>query len=86
MLNKLNSNNLNAFKCNLKELSTKSALNAVGQRSVACACPGVFACGHQNFCCLFSCSPCWLIAFLIFLTAAMKFSCFSSNDIGLLCF
>ena len=37
MLNKLNSNNLNAFKCNLKELSTKSALNDGDQRSVACA-------------------------------------------------
>ena len=30
---------LNAFKCNLKELTTKSALSAWGQRSLACACP-----------------------------------------------
>ena len=29
-----------AFKCNLKELTTKSALSAWGQRSLACACPG----------------------------------------------
>ena len=28
-----------AFKCNLKELTTKSALSAWGQRSLACACP-----------------------------------------------
>ena len=30
---------LNAFKCNLKELKTKSALSAWGQRSLACARP-----------------------------------------------
>ena len=30
---------LNAFKCNLKELAPKSALSAWGQRSLACACP-----------------------------------------------
>ena len=29
---------LNAFKCNLKELTTKSALSAWGQRSLTCAC------------------------------------------------
>ena len=29
-----------AFKCNLKELTTKSTLSAWGQRSLACACPG----------------------------------------------
>ena len=29
-----------AFKCNLKELTTKSALSAWGQRSLACASPG----------------------------------------------
>ena len=28
------------FICNLKELTTKSALSAQGQRSLACACPG----------------------------------------------
>ena len=28
-----------AFKCNLKELTAKSALSASGQRSLACACP-----------------------------------------------
>ena len=31
-------------------------------------------------------SPRWPLAFLIFLTAATKFSCYSSNGIGLLCF
>ena len=30
---------LDAFKCNLKELTTKSALSACGQRSLACTCP-----------------------------------------------
>ena len=30
---------LNAFKCNLKELTTKSAFSACGQRPLACACP-----------------------------------------------
>ena len=30
---------LNAFKCNLKELTTKSAFSAWGQWSLACACP-----------------------------------------------
>ena len=30
---------LNAFKCNLKELTTKSAFSAWGQRPLACACP-----------------------------------------------
>ena len=30
---------INAFKCNLKELTTKSALSAWGQWSLACACP-----------------------------------------------
>ena len=30
---------LDAFKSNLKELTTKSALSAWGQRSLACACP-----------------------------------------------
>ena len=30
---------VNAFKCNLKELAPKSALSAWGQRSLACACP-----------------------------------------------
>ena len=29
-----------AFKCNLKELTTKSTLSAWGQRSLPCACPG----------------------------------------------
>ena len=29
-----------AFKCNLKELTTKSPLSAWGQRSLACASPG----------------------------------------------
>ena len=29
-----------AFKCNLKELTSKSTLSAWGQRSLACACPG----------------------------------------------
>ena len=28
-----------AFKCNLKDLTTKSALSAWGQRSLTCACP-----------------------------------------------
>ena len=32
---------LNAFKCNLKELTTKSAISAWGQRSLACTCPVV---------------------------------------------
>ena len=31
--------NFNAFKCNLKELTTKSALSAWGQRSLVCTCP-----------------------------------------------
>ena len=31
-------------------------------------------------------SPWWPLEFLLFLTAAIKFSCFSSNEIGLLCF
>ena len=31
--------NFNAFKCNLKELTTKSASSAWGQRSLAFACP-----------------------------------------------
>ena len=30
---------LNAFKCNLKELTTKSAFSAWGQWSLACTCP-----------------------------------------------
>ena len=30
---------LNAFKCNLKELTTKSVFSAWGQRPLACACP-----------------------------------------------
>ena len=37
MLNQMQS--LNAFKCTLKELTTKSALSALGQRSLACAYP-----------------------------------------------
>ena len=32
-------NPLNAFKCNLKELTTKSALSTWDQRSLACTCP-----------------------------------------------
>ena len=31
-------------------------------------------------------SPWWLLAFPLFLTSAIKFSSFSSNEIGLLCF
>ena len=57
---------------------------------------GIVVCAHQKFCCLSSCSllcfslplisAWWPLAFSHFLTAAMKFSCFSSNENRLLCF
>ena len=56
---------------------------------------GIAVFAHQKFCCLCcysiffhsrSFSPRWLQAFLMFITAAIKFLCFSSNEICLLCF
>ena len=56
---------------------------------------GIVVCVHQKFCCLCSCSLCFhcrsfftsLAASIShFLTAAMKFSCFSSKGIRLLIF
>ena len=56
---------------------------------------GIVVFAQQKFCCLCSCSlffhfcsvlPCWPQAFLMFLTVAMKFLCFSSNKICLLSF
>ena len=56
---------------------------------------GIAVFAHQKFCCLCSYSiffhsrsfsPRWLQAFLMFITAAIKFLCFSSNEICLLCF
>ena len=48
---------------------------------------GNFECTPVHcFCRCRSFSPWWQVAFLLFLTAALKFLCFSSNEIGLLCF
>ena len=47
--------------------------------NVACV-PVHFFCRCRSF------SPWWQVAFPLFLTAALKLLCFSSNEIGLLCF